>query len=75
MLSGFVPSFTVSRTPAGLNLAWPALRGWRYQVKCSEDLVTWNDCGQIQPGTGGSVVLDFPTTNATLQFFLLLLNP
>ena len=75
MTAGFIPTVTSQPFAGALRVAWPSLLGLRYQVKCSDDLVTWNDCGPLLPGTGGPIVLNLTTTNAPRQFFRLLLNP
>ena len=49
--------FSVKATLVGneLEVSWPSVAGYRYQVTVSEDAKTWTDEGAAQDGTGGEL--------------------
>jgi hypothetical protein len=75
MQSGYVPALSLfPLSGSGLRYEWPTLLGLFYQLQSSADLANWNDCGDIQTGTGGTLRLDLDTSSASYMFYRLLVS-
>ena len=56
-----VLTITKSAGNGSLVLSWGSEMGYRFQVKSSQDLLTWSDFGSPQDGTGTVLILPIPT--------------
>jgi hypothetical protein len=75
MQSGYVPTSSLFLLSGStLRYEWPTLLGLYYQLQSSADLVNWNDYGDIQAGTGGTLSLDLDSSSAPYLFYRLVVN-
>jgi autotransporter-associated beta strand protein len=76
--SNAVPLLSLQRVSAGLQLSWPTLPLYQYQLKTTAELTNrltnWNDFGPVILGNGGSLS-QVVTSNLPKQFFSLLTMP
>ncbi|HEY9171656.1 MAG TPA: hypothetical protein VI136_05155, partial [Verrucomicrobiae bacterium] len=62
-------TLTATASADALRVTWPSGEGLQYQALVSEDLRTWTSYGVPLPGNGGLLLLEFPWTNVSRQFF------
>ncbi|MFN0066228.1 MAG: hypothetical protein ACKVYV_01195 [Limisphaerales bacterium] len=58
-----------------LQVRWPSVAGYRYQLERSTGLDTWSEEGAAQPGTGGALAAEVPLAGPPPAFFRVLATP
>jgi hypothetical protein len=62
------PHLSIARHGASVNLSWPSLACFAYQLRSSVDLTNWTDVGAAQPGNGATLNVSVSGTNALRLF-------
>ena len=75
-LSGnVIPTLAIWQQGTNAQLAWPSIFGFKYVLKSTTNLTTWQEAGVPLTGTGGNLTNTTPLRSATQKSFRLLVLP
>ncbi len=63
------PDLQYSKVGGDMRVSWPSAIGFQYQLKVSENLLTWTDFGSSVAGTDGEIVRLYPLAGHDRAFF------
>jgi len=75
LVGDVLPTLGIQLQGTNVQVSWPSILGFQYQLKSSTNLTSWSDLGPRLTGTGGSLTNTSPIRPAAQRSFRLLLLP